>query len=113
MKIPDPSVEVTVPDSNGEYILAVSYDPNALYLIKVNLESMGYKVETVENTEQALSKIQERKPDLIITDVGMPDTPGFELTDTIRADASLANLTIVMMYGSPEDPPSYNPGISC
>ena len=68
-------------------ILAVDDEPNIVRLIQVNLERMGYQVETANNGVQALEKIRASRPDLVVSDVMMPEMDGFELLSTIRRDA--------------------------
>ncbi|MES2459375.1 MAG: response regulator [Armatimonadota bacterium] len=95
--------EAETPVLNAKRILAVDDIPDIARLIKVTLERCGYEVETVENGVLALAKIKERTPDLLITDVLMPEMDGLELTAKIRADAAHADLPIILLPGKAAD----------
>jgi PAS domain S-box-containing protein len=61
------------------------------------LRARGYQVETVNDGLQALQAAGARRPDLVLTDVMMPGLDGFGLLAAIRADASLADLPVIML----------------
>lgn len=84
-------------------ILAVDDEPNIVRLIQVNLERHGYQVETANNGVQALEKIRANRPDLIVSDVMMPEMDGFELLTTIRKDAALQDLPVIMLTAKAQD----------
>lgn len=78
-------------------ILLVDDEPLWLDAMKVALGDEGYKTITVTSGEEALSKLQKRKPDLILTDVRMPVMNGFDLYEQIRKDPKLDDIPIVFM----------------
>lgn len=84
-------------------ILAVDDEPNIVRLIQVNLERQGYQVETANNGAQALVKIRENRPDLVVSDVMMPEMDGFELLKNIRMDPALAELPVIMLTAKAQD----------
>ncbi len=84
-------------------ILAVDDEPNIVRLIQVNLERMGYTVETANNGVQALEKIRANRPDLVVSDVMMPEMDGFELLSTIRREAALEDLPVIMLTAKAQD----------
>ena len=84
-------------------VLAVDDEPNIVRLIQVNLERHGYQVETANNGAQALAKIRENRPDLVVSDVMMPEMDGFELLKNIRMDAELAELPVIMLTAKAQD----------
>lgn len=84
-------------------ILAVDDEPNIVRLIQVNLERVGYQVETANNGVQALEKIRASRPDLVVSDVMMPEMDGFELLSTIRRDATLEDLPVIMLTAKAQD----------
>ena len=97
METSDSSANTRQPYSKGKRILVVDDEPNIVRLIKMNLERYGYEVNTAENGLAALAKIQANKPDLVITDITMPEMDGLELTQAIRSNADTADLLILMM----------------
>jgi two-component system chemotaxis sensor kinase CheA len=68
-------------------------------------ENAGYRVKVASDGEEALTKISEERPDLVLTDVQMPRMDGFQLTEAIRGQASLASLPVIILTsrGSDED----------
>jgi two-component system alkaline phosphatase synthesis response regulator PhoP/two-component system response regulator VicR len=84
-------------------ILAVDDEPNIVRLIQVNLERQGYQVETANNGAQALAKIRDRRPDLLVSDVMMPEMGGFELLKNIRMDPVLQDLPVIMLTAKTQD----------
>jgi two-component system chemotaxis sensor kinase CheA len=61
------------------------------------LERAGYKVVTAADGTEALARLGEVVPDLVLTDVEMPRLDGIGLTEAIRAQAGLANLPVVIL----------------
>jgi len=84
-------------------ILAVDDEPNIVRLIQVNLERHGYTVETANNGAQALAKIKASRPDLLVSDVMMPEMDGFELLANIRRDPTLTDLPVIMLTAKAQD----------
>jgi two-component system alkaline phosphatase synthesis response regulator PhoP/two-component system response regulator VicR len=84
-------------------ILAVDDEPNIVRLIQVNLERQGYQVETANNGAQALAKIRANRPDLLVSDVMMPEMDGLELVKNIRMDPALESLPIIMLTAKTQD----------
>lgn len=69
------------------------------------LETAGYKVETARDGLEALKICRERRPDLVLTDVEMPNMDGFRLSLAIRQDERLNDLPVIIVSsrGSDED----------
>ena len=84
-------------------ILAVDDEPNIVRLIQVNLMRQGYQVETANNGVEALAKIRESMPDLLVSDVMMPEMGGFELLKNIRMDPALKDLPVIMLTAKTQD----------
>jgi PAS domain S-box-containing protein len=68
----------------GTKILVVDDEPDARQLMSAILEQCGAEIKVAENAAQALSLIDEYRPDILISDIGMPETDGFELIKKIR-----------------------------
>ncbi len=84
-------------------ILVTDDEPNIVRLIQVNLERQGFQVETANNGAQALEKIRANRPDLLVSDVMMPEMDGFELLSHIRRDPVLENLPVIMLTAKAQD----------
>jgi len=69
---------------NQNRILLVDDEPGIRIVLSAVLEKAGYAIDVAEDGFAALRKIQQRKPDLVITDLRMPNMNGFELLFVIR-----------------------------
>jgi PAS domain S-box-containing protein len=70
---------------NGVNLLLVEDDQDSLELLTFLFESTGASVRTANLASIALNKFQEEPPDLLISDIGMPDEDGYSLIQKIRA----------------------------
>ena len=61
------------------------------------LERAGYEVVTAASGADALARIEERAPDLVLTDVEMPGMDGFALTRRIRATPASADIPVIVL----------------
>ncbi|MDB2415049.1 response regulator transcription factor [Rickettsiales bacterium] len=66
-------------------ILIVDDEPQIRKLLKITLESEGYKTEEAESGAQATRFASSVKPDLIILDLGLPDIDGKDVIDSVRS----------------------------
>jgi pilus assembly protein CpaE len=87
---------------SGEHILFVDDEEQIRKLLSTYLARQGYDVATAVDGLQALKAIQGRTPDIVITDVGMPNMNGFELTRRLRADHRTARIPILMLSARKE-----------
>jgi CheY-like chemotaxis protein len=87
-------------------ILVVEDVPNVLDLIEVTLTFKGYPVVTATNGEEALEKIAEERPALVITDILMPHMDGFALVHELRKNPETSDIPVIFLsatYVAPED----------
>lgn len=66
-------------------------------LLRDPLEAHGYEIVEAENGEQALQKVKERPPDVILLDVMMPCLDGFEVCRRLKKDDRTAHIQILMV----------------
>jgi class 3 adenylate cyclase/CheY-like chemotaxis protein len=57
----------------------------------------GYAIESATNGREGLERARRVRPDVIISDIGMPEMDGFEMLEAVRADASLAGACVMML----------------
>ncbi|MCP2328590.1 diguanylate cyclase (GGDEF)-like protein [Hamadaea flava] len=95
----DSGVGLGFPGHGGdaEVILVVDDDRDIVRFVEVNLRLHGFEVMTAHDGEQALSVIEQRRPDLVIVDLMMPTLDGIGLTRRLRADPLMAALPIIML----------------
>jgi two-component system alkaline phosphatase synthesis response regulator PhoP/two-component system response regulator VicR len=79
-------------------ILVIDDEENLVLLIKRRLEANGYLVVTARNGREGLEQTLSQKPNLIITDVLMPEMTGYEMARQIRAKGgALATIPIIVI----------------
>jgi CheY-like chemotaxis protein len=96
------SAETAVPRPGKREILIAEDDPLNRVLLATFLEEAGYRVGVAANGMQALKLIREGMPDLVITDVNMPEMNGLELCRRLRSHHKLARIPIIMLSGMTE-----------
>ena len=84
-------------------ILIVDDEPDILEILKLNLQSEGYKVSTAENGKKALKKADKINPDLIVLDLMMPIMDGIETCERLRLDSRYKNTLIIFLTARSED----------
>ena len=77
-------------------ILVVDDSKTELHHLSELLGKRGYAVRTAENGEEALRRLAEEKPDLILMDVVMPGQNGFQLTRAINRTPEYADIPIII-----------------
>jgi two-component system response regulator HydG len=70
--------------TNKARVLVVDDDPDARAVLEKLLRQEGYEVELAEDGEAALERVQERAPDVVVTDLNMPRMDGMTLLGHIR-----------------------------
>jgi CheY-like chemotaxis protein len=73
------------PELKGVKVLTVDDDPDARLLLNTVLAQCGVVVESCRTAAEAIDKIDEFEPDILVSDIGMPDEDGYELISKIRA----------------------------
>jgi twitching motility two-component system response regulator PilH len=60
------------------------------------LQKQGFSVRSAENADEAMKRLMEEKPDLILMDVVMPGQNGFQLTRSINRTPEYTSIPIIM-----------------
>jgi pilus assembly protein CpaE len=81
----------------GEQILCVDDEERVLTLITTFLERSGYKVRVARDGLEALRAIEQDLPDLVLTDVNMPNMNGLELSRWLRTRRTTARIPILIL----------------
>ena len=77
-------------------ILIVDDSPTERYYLTDILVKHGFTVTTAENGEEALAKVREDKPELILMDVVMPGANGFQVTRSIAKDPEMQDIPVII-----------------
>lgn len=79
------------------YILIVEDVPDILRLLEETLKFKGYNAVTAVNGQEALEKIQQKRPALIITDIMMPKLDGFGLVHRLRINPETREIPVIFL----------------
>ena len=81
----------------GKSILVVDDYPAVRRVIKDILVGLGIQVEEAENGLEALQLLKEKKVDMIVSDLVMPEMDGFEFTESLRNSPEYRRLPVVIV----------------
>jgi putative two-component system response regulator len=84
-------------DNGRIQILVVDDEPRNTKLLEAILSREGYRVECAGNGQDALRAVVELRPDLVLLDVMMPDTDGFQVAAQIKNNSDTSNIPIIMV----------------
>ena len=77
-------------------ILVVDDEQNIVDLLSIVLKGEGYDVNTAVDGLEALRKIRDSKPDLVILDINMPQLDGWNVLSSLRASDDTRSLPVLM-----------------
>lgn len=84
-------------------ILVVEDEAALLTLLRYNLEKQGFQVEEATDGQEALLRIAENKPDLVLLDWMLPSLSGIEVCRQIRRRPATRDLPVIMVTARTED----------
>jgi two-component system alkaline phosphatase synthesis response regulator PhoP len=83
--------------TDKQLILVVDDDPDLVESVSMKLESAGYRVGKAYDGIEAMDRIKEERPDLIILDVMMPRKNGYELCDELKKSDKYKDIIVVLL----------------
>ena len=81
----------------GPTVLVVEDDPTILQLLEVNFEMEGFTVLQAVDGALGLEQARASKPDIIVSDVMMPNMSGVEMVTELKADPETANIPVILL----------------
>jgi len=84
-------------------ILVVDDSPTDLKYLSDLLSKNGYTVSTAESAEEAMAKVKQSRPDLVLMDVVMPGQNGFQATRVLTRDESTKNIPVIICTSKAQD----------
>ena len=89
--------------SRGRLVLVADDEEDILALVTTILERSGHDVIPVRDGAEALAAVRERRPDLAVLDVSMPELDGLEVLRRLRADAETSGLPVVLLSAQAQE----------
>jgi twitching motility two-component system response regulator PilG len=80
-------------------VLVVDDSPTVLKLVAGSLEPHGFRVATAGAGLEALARLREAPPDLILLDINLPGMDGYQICKLIKADPALGRVPVVFLSG--------------
>ncbi len=93
-------------------VLVVEDDVDSLLMLTTALEAQGYLVDQAKNGLLALEKLKQNIPDLVITDILMPEMDGYALCRSIKNDEAYADIPVVIYTATYVDAGDESLGLS-
>lgn len=98
-----PSTQDSVAMTSGRRILVVDDNEDAATTAAMLLRLWGHWVETAHDGEAALTTAADFRPDVVLLDLGMPNTDGFEVARRLRATEEGSEVLLIAMTGWGQD----------
>jgi CheY-like chemotaxis protein len=83
-----PGEMLSIPRLDGVHVFVVDDEPDARELLRRVLEDQGATVTSFASAEDVLAAMRRSKPTVLVCDIGMPKTDGYQLIRTLRAEES-------------------------
>jgi len=83
--------------SNAKTIIVVDDNPDIVNIVKTILEGKGYNVMCAYSGAELFTKLKEKKPDLIILDIMMPEMDGLEVLTRLKGVPDTASLPVILL----------------
>jgi twitching motility two-component system response regulator PilH len=84
-------------------ILIVDDSPTDRQFLLEKLSKHGYQCVTAESGEEAIAKSKSEQPDLVLMDVVMPGTNGYEATRAIAREGSTRHIPVIICTGRKQE----------
>lgn len=83
----------------GMHVMLVDDDQQTVDTFRMLLEAEGALVDVANDGESALASMQKHKPDLLLSDIGMPGMDGYQLVHRVRGQAALKEVPAIALSG--------------
>jgi DNA-binding response OmpR family regulator len=84
-------------------ILIVDDEPNIVISLQFLMQQSGYEIDIARDGEEALTKMEAFRPDLVLLDVMLPLRNGFEVCQKIRENSSWGGVKVLMLSAKGRD----------
>lgn len=83
-------------------IMVVDDEENLVRMLEMNLERQGYEVMKAYDGVEALAAARDRRPDLVLMDINMPNMDGHAALVAMKADSALRDIPVIMLTANRE-----------
>jgi two-component system OmpR family response regulator len=80
-------------------ILVIDDEPEITEIVETYFESVGYDVKTANTGEAGIMEARNFKPNLVLLDIMMPNTSGYEVCNKLKAMPELSGVPVVFLTG--------------
>lgn len=84
-------------------VLLVEDDPFLVDIYSTKFKESGFEIEVVQKGDEAFDKVKEIKPDIILLDILLPGTSGWDILKKIREDKKLKDIKVVILSNLGEE----------
>jgi CheY-like chemotaxis protein len=89
--------------SGRRLVLVADDEQDILALVTTILERAGYEVLAVRDGAEALAAVRDRRPDLAVLDISMPELDGLEVLRRLRTDTETSELPVVLLSAQAQE----------
>lgn len=87
---------------SNQLILVADSDPKNLQILKENLEASGFQVITVADGTKAWEEVHKTNPNLVLTEINLPELNGFQLLEKTQADPNTSSIPLIFLTNQRE-----------
>ena len=89
--------------AEAQHVFVVDDDDSARLLVRVALEGDGYIVCEAIDGRTMMAAARDRRPDLILLDISLPERSGLEILADVRQDDLLKNIPVIILTASADE----------
>jgi len=82
---------------NGKLVVCIEDEQEMIDLVQLILSRRGFRVEGANGGLEGLEKVQQKKPDLVLLDLMMPDMDGWEVYQRMKSDETLREIPVIVV----------------
>ena len=82
---------------NKKLVVCIEDEQEMIDLVRLILGRRGFEVEGANGGLEGLEKVQQKKPDLVLLDLMMPDMDGWEVYQRMKSDESLREIPVIVI----------------
>ncbi len=90
-------------DASKPLVLVVEDEPAVVTMLRYNLEKQGFRVDEAGDGAEALTRIAETRPDLVLLDWMLPTLSGIEVCRQVRRNPNTRDLPVIMLTARADD----------